>query len=494
MSTRVVSSRQAEPGSRQEASPQMGVLGFLASACGKLKSDRSGEVAITFGLISIIMFVLIGGAVDYGRWLHASKQTKTAIDSAVLAGARVMQLQGTGATAQTNAKAAAMKYYKENVKTRLATVNDTVAFVIPTSADSITATGNVQIKTPLLSVLSILDNKDHNTMPLMKPSAADFPVAKLKVGGNAENSIEIAMMLDTSGSMSGQKLIDMKAAAVDLINIVVWDNQTTYTSKVSIAPFSADVRLPTTMNDAARGTRAATILRPGTCTTGSGQNKQTVACDKTYTLTPCVVERAGSNRYTDAAPGTNNYVMGEYVAGTSTNCNQGAANVIVPLTNNKTTLINAVNGLVLGGGTAGHLGTAWAWYTLSPNWNALFPASNQPQAYGTAKLQKIAILMTDGEYNTEFSVNGINTDDALAGTIANASSVNQAKALCDGMKAKGITVYTVGFDLGGNTTAINTLSYCASSTNTFYQASSGSDLRQAFRDIALKVSDLYLSQ
>ncbi len=494
MSTRVASSRQAEPGSQPVGTANTGVLGLLKSEFRKLKGDRSGEVAITFGLTCVIMLVMVGGAVDYGRWLHASKQTRTAIDAAVLAGARVMQLQGTGPTAQTNAKAAALKYYKENIKTRLATVSDTVAFVIPATNDSITATGNAYIKTPLLNVLSILDGADHTKMPLFKSTAAEFPVAKLKVGGNAENSIEIAMMLDTSGSMSGTKLGDMKAAAIDLINIVVWDNQSTYTSKVSIAPFSADVRLPTAMNAAARGNPAATITRASTCTSGSGKNKTTYACNVTYYRSSCVVERTGANKYTDAAPGSNNYVLTEYNTNSSGTCSQPTANVVVPLTNNKTTLTNAINGLVLGGGTAGHLGTAWAWYTISPNWNALFPAASQPQPYGTAKLQKIAILMTDGEYNQEYSSLGISMGDSLAGTTANGSSVVQAKALCDGMKAKGITVYTVGFDLGGNQTAINTLSYCASSTSTFYNAANGNDLRQAFRDIALKVSDLYLSQ
>ena len=62
------------------------------------------------------------------------------------------------------------------------------------------------------------------------------------------------------------------------------------------------------------------------------------------------------------------------------------------------------------------------------------------------------------------------------------------------MKAKGIIVYTVGFDLGGNQTAIDTLSGCATNSSKFYNADNGDQLKQAFRDIALKISQLYLSQ
>ncbi|HRD75642.1 MAG TPA: VWA domain-containing protein, partial [Hyphomicrobiaceae bacterium] len=84
--------------------------------------------------------------------------------------------------------------------------------------------------------------------------------------------------------------------------------------------------------------------------------------------------------------------------------------------------------------------------------------------------------MTDGEYNTRL------------GSSASSSTVsNKAKTLCTNMKAQGITVYTIGFELDGNATAINVLQNCASTPDKFYNASSGVELRQAFRDIALRL-------
>jgi hypothetical protein len=62
------------------------------------------------------------------------------------------------------------------------------------------------------------------------------------------------------------------------------------------------------------------------------------------------------------------------------------------------------------------------------------------------------------------------------------------------MKAAGITVYTVGFDLGGNQTAIDTLRTCATSSEHFYNAKTGDELRLCFRDIALKISTLRLAE
>jgi hypothetical protein len=62
------------------------------------------------------------------------------------------------------------------------------------------------------------------------------------------------------------------------------------------------------------------------------------------------------------------------------------------------------------------------------------------------------------------------------------------------MKAAGITVYTVGFELGGQQTAIDTLQQCASDPTKFFDAGNGEELQQAFRTIAIQLSQLHLSR
>jgi hypothetical protein len=171
------------------------------------------------------------------------------------------------------------------------------------------------------------------------------------------------------------------------------------------------------------------------------------------------------------------------------------------LTSDKSSLLTIVSNLKAAGGTAGHLGTAWAWYLLSPNWASLWPTST-PAPYGTETVQKIAILMTDGEYNTQYDSNGISVNQnsyPTCSSAANDCSTTQARALCAAMKQKGIVIYTIGFQLGGNQTAIDTLSQCATAPTTpmdhvkFYNVTSGVQLKQAFRDIALKLTSLHLS-
>jgi len=105
--------------------------------------------------------------------------------------------------------------------------------------------------------------------------------------------------------------------------------------------------------------------------------------------------------------------------------------------------------------------------------------------------------MTDGEYNTQYTSAGISVNQnsyPTCSSAANGCSTTQARALCTAMKAKGIVVYTIGFQLGGNQTAIDTLNQCATEPGKFYTADDGTQLQQAFRDIALKLTSLYLSK
>jgi Flp pilus assembly protein TadG len=463
-----------------EGPPQPGAVQRGGNSLARFASDTAGDVAMLFGLMAMAMFLLVGGAVDLGRWLNARDNTMAAVDAAVLAGGRALQTNGGNAALAIQV---AQKYYAENVKTRLQVANDTVAFAVTDGGTVVAATGSATIKTPFMGLAGI------RTLPLLNTTGADSAKAVLAVGGNAEQSLEISMMLDTSGSMgettsSGNaKYLDMRDAASDLVNIVVWANQGQYTSKVAVVPFSADVRLPVSLISQVTPPNTDPLWGP-TKITGSGQHQHT------YNRTAvCVAERTGPNKHTDAAPVGGDRVTPEYTS--SGNCGQSqASDEVMPLTNNKANLLSKIGGLVPRSGTAGHIGTAWSYYMLSPNWASVMPAGSQPAAYGTPKLKKIAILMTDGEYNSTHDINGI-----PGGNANGNSSSGQSIAICNQMKQDNIEVYSVGFNMSSaSPTAVNTLQNCATDAAHYYDAEDGEQLKQSFRDIALKISSLYLTK
>lgn len=134
--------------------------------------------------------------------------------------------------------------------------------------------------------------------------------------------------------------------------------------------------------------------------------------------------------------------------------------------------------MVADGSTAGHLGIAWSWYILSPNWSSFWPSSSEPKPYDDKETVKAAVILTDGKFNMAYE------DDE--------DSVKQAKDLCDGMKADGIRVFTIGFQ--APVEAVEILKYCASNDISYFDAQDGDSLKAAFRAIGSTLTDLRITQ
>jgi Flp pilus assembly protein TadG len=207
----------------------------------------------------------------------------------------------------------------------------------------------------------------------------------------------------------------------------------------------------------------------------------------TYRVSKCVTERT-TNTYTDAPP-TTTLLGPNYVSNTSGNCDM--PNAIVPLTSDKDVLHAAANAMDDYGSTAGHLGTAWAWYLLSPTFGYIWDdAEAAPSEYHAENTMKVAILMTDGAYNLQYC-NGV-----VDGTIncnAPASSTTQARELCTKMKLEGIEIFTVGFRIAANSSQATTLNHCSTDVDHRFLPTDGEELVDDFRTIAQAISDLRLS-
>jgi hypothetical protein len=170
----------------------------------------------------------------------------------------------------------------------------------------------------------------------------------------------------------------------------------------------------------------------------------------------------------------------------------------MPLSMQKQQLKDKIDGLEAHGSTAGALGTAWAWYMLSPKWNGVWTGQSQPGSYadvttiqdnGRPLLRKVAILMTDGVYNTYRGWKNQNQQ-----TIS-----NYAKQLCTNMKAQGIEIFTVGLALDELSTseraiAEDTLRSCGTDVSHFYSTLDVAELQTAFQDIAYQLSGVALTR
>jgi hypothetical protein len=277
--------------------------------------------------------------------------------------------------------------------------------------------------------------------------------------------LEVGMALDITGSMGqsigGVRKIDgLKVAFERFANTLIPDSPGLISRKVrlGVAPYSASV-------DLGSYAKSATNFRS---TDG------------------CVIERANAT-YTDVAPSSGNYFKvkaditgpNNYICPTST---------VMPLTDNKTALINHVKSFRENGSTAGHLGIQWGWNLVSENYAGFWGGSSAPDTYAKTKgtkpkLLKAVILMTDGQFNTQYN---------------SATSDVQAVALCDAMKKEGVLVLTIGFGLGTSPlelAAKKTLQDCASPGPQFFvDAANSHQLDTALQGFAQTLTQLRIAQ
>jgi hypothetical protein len=111
--------------------------------------------------------------------------------------------------------------------------------------------------------------------------------------------------------------------------------------------------------------------------------------------------------------------------------------------------------------------------------------------------------MTDGEYNSMYC-SGVISQDSTSGSgsandhincnAANGNTYTQAQNSCTAMKAAGVIVYMVGFQVVNAPAASALINNCATDAEHVYLPANGAALQDAFHAIGQEISQLRLSQ
>lgn len=189
------------------------------------------------------------------------------------------------------------------------------------------------------------------------------------------------------------------------------------------------------------------------------------------------------------------YTANTYNLGPNDGC---IATPILPMTASKASIESLVSTMTANGSTMINVGLVWGWRMLSPNWRGYWGGimnntdnSNYPQLpldYNTPLMNKVLVLMTDGENST-----GTPSAYQAQGAPSNSQLDTKTNDVCTAMKKAGITIYTIGFGSGSdvNTTV---LSNCATDSSHYFLAPTNAQLAAAFQTIASQLSNLRVSQ
>ena len=384
-----------------------------------------------FALCMVPVLMVAAFAVDSARQITTDRHLQAAIDAASLAGARAME---DASTTNAEIETIAMNSYHANLDTAHA---DVACIDAAITIDRLAGTVKVESTCAVQTMFG--ENLSPETVSVSSAATAKANVTKL----------DLALMLDVSGSMSGQKLTDLKTAAKNA-------------ARTLITPATGDrvrvsfVSYATSVNAGAYGNAA--LGRP------AGDDSDGDGLDKV-----CVSERTGSAAWNADKP-----EIGKWVGDASVECPDSS---LLPLTNNLTTFETEIDSLTADGWTAGHLGIAWSWYLISSEWDDIWPTDSAPLLETEPQTVKAVILMTDGQFNT-----------AYESTMGNSNE--QAKKMCDKMRDESVLVYAVAFQAPSSAKA--TLEDCAGDASRFFDAANGQQLLDAYAAIASQLSALTL--
>jgi Flp pilus assembly protein TadG len=448
----------------------------------RMLRDQRGVAGPIIALAFTAIISSVGASIDYARAQMAQAKLSDTLDAAALAAGSIANAQ------PTQVISVAQNYFNVNFPQGYMDANIApLQFVNNVQGSPPIITASATIPTIFMGIVGI------ETMTV----SAHTEIAKNSGG------LELVLVMDNTGSMAGQKLTELKSSATELVNILFGSSAAKDDLWIGLVPFAQAVNIGKSHTSWLDGTTfnwGPTTW--GGCVDGQGatldltDNPPTTTANK---LRAYFWPSDSNNTWITSTKPTVKYSSITSTRGPNAYCSQ----VVTPMTNQKSTILTGINSMVANGNTHVNLGAVWGWRMLSPRWRGLWggtmDANSLPLDYGTKNMTKVAIILTDGQNtmsNTDRTAYWYLSDNKLGSTNSTKAVAELDKrtlAVCNAMKAKGIVVYTLLYDL--NDTKIASLyTQCASKPDYFFNSPTYATLHNAFQTIGDSLSNLRITK
>jgi Flp pilus assembly protein TadG len=416
----------------------------------RFRSDRSGNIAILFTLGLVPIVGGVGAAVDYSHANSVKVAMQAAVDStALMLSKEVANLS----TADIEKKADS--YFKAMLN-RPEAKNVSVTPTYSAAKKTLKLASSGTVKTDFLGIIGIKKIKVHAT-------------STVAWGGN---KLEVALVLDNTGSMSTSgKMTALLDATDKFLSVMQKAAPQPGDVKIAIVPFDYQVNVGVANADKS-WIDWSLLSKNGAYGGPSGHRdddddtRDDDNNDKAAVSAwnGCVIDRAQPNDVLDTAPTANSATWYPAV-----NCNLAP---MQPLTSDFNLLRDMAKKMKAVGKTNLTIGLAWGWHALTPSaplTQASLPAKN---------IGKYLIFMTDG----------LNTQNRWS-TSAKAID-DRTRQICTAIKKSGVQIYTIRM-LEGNASLLRD---CASHSSFYFDVTQASQLTEVFTKIAGELSKLRISK
>jgi hypothetical protein len=492
-------------------------------------THRGGAYSVIMGFLAIPLLLSVGLGVDYARYLRAESHLQRLADAASLAMA-ASRAPDDASLRKIGNDFIAGNYDPDEVdNVQVASLNGTTERVDLTLKGSIPTT---------FMALGRIDRLDVRANSL----------AIRAVSG----SVEVSLVLDNTWSMSEMadasttKIAALKKAATDLVDEVFKDNDAPI--KVGLVPYADYVNVGTQNRGASwlnvpaeysvkhEGSCRTISSKQGECTAWAPKGTCTSNTDGVISTYPCggqCTQRAPDVPITPYQSCSNDYVtnytwygcVGSRADGQNPilsdkqpsrrypgylDTSQHCLNPIVPLTDNKNTLVSAINGLTIENKQNGYRPSTYIPAGIMWGINQLSPSTplTEGRAYDPKNVdpRKVMVLMTDGYNTLKFRASDGRPVAFSSGKEADErqQSNADAAALCDYARKKKMEIFSVAFivanpaataaDKAKEDEARTLLQGCATDAQHYYDATNSEALAQAFSGIAQSLTNVRLAR
>lgn len=215
------------------------------SLIARFARNTDGNLAIMFMLMSITLFMFIGGAVDYTRWNSVRTDMVESMDAASLALARYAQDNPDLTDAEL--QAFGKQFFDENFNYE--------QYIYKPNGDPVT-TGESLVTFNLSddAVVSACIQGRLNTYLLRVASIKYFTIDQcVEITKFGRGRVELALVLDVTGSMdrdendnytsntADKKITKLKDAVTNMLDVMFGSDSTSQNVQIGIVPFNAYV-------------------------------------------------------------------------------------------------------------------------------------------------------------------------------------------------------------------------------------------------------------
>ncbi len=451
--------------------------------------STSGNFAMIAAISVSVLLVAIGATVDFTSAAKKQNALQNMVDNATLAAAQMK-----------NGKPKEMQILVNKMIAQHNTHNWPIKAKVRLENDIVYVDASTQYKTVMMGMVG----KDKVGLT----ANAGAPLSK-------STPINLALVLDTTDSMYGDNIRDLKIAANEMVDVM---GKSEAKVRMAVVPFGKYVNVGMKNKNAhwidttkdgtyteyehcydeqktikkreCRGTgqyrnediivdgqyRGTRRIEEQECTPGEYEPTGRRICNMrrtNYTWYGCVGSRQSPDN--ERAPYASRHIPGIM--------NERCGTEMLPLVTNLRKVTKTINDLEVKGETYLPSGVIWGWRALQKDAPLTEVQKSYKEKRSTAPINAM-VIMTDGQNtlsqnNGQITHNGRNEDNANERT----------ERICEAAKKDNIQIYTVGYRMGaGRGEMEKLLKSCASEQDNFFDAKNAEELKNAFKNIADRLS------